>query len=142
MLVYMYGGGTFILVYWLVFFAVALPAFFMEQVMGQFTSRGPVSVFRKLLPVSEGVGYAALSVLLIASVYYSSLLTYSLFYTFASMQSTMPWQSCKHDWSSPVGSLVFLTLFTSYMYIRGCSIVSQFLTTRIVWDLIGRTNGI
>ncbi len=74
----------------------------MELALGQFISTGPASIFRSLVPAFEGIGYATLITQSLAAVYYSALLTYSLFYTLSSMQSTMPWQSCNHEWSSPV----------------------------------------
>ncbi len=101
-IVYEYGGGTFLFVYWFVFFLVAFPTFLMELTLGQFTSSGPVFIYRSLVPAFEGVGCAAITIQGLGAVYYSALLTYSLFYTLSSMQPTMPWQSCNHEWSSPV----------------------------------------
>ncbi|MCP3664253.1 MAG: hypothetical protein GY696_17475 [Gammaproteobacteria bacterium] len=137
-IVYEYGGGTFLFVYWFIFFLVALPMFFMELSMGQFASAGPIGIFRNLAPAFEGIGYAILAVQTLSAIYYNSLLTYSLFYTFSSMQPTMPWQSCTHEWSSPVWCIFDLILCNpnvSFLFFKHC------FTTSAYQDCVGEGKG-
>jgi len=57
-LTYKHGGGSFLVPYLLMLFAIGLPLFFLELGLGQFASVGPPQMFRKMMPVAVGVGGA------------------------------------------------------------------------------------
>lgn len=52
-LVYQNGGGAFFAAYFIVMVLVAIPLFSMELAVGQFSSLGPIAVW-KCLPVAQG----------------------------------------------------------------------------------------
>ena len=46
-----------------------------------------------------GVGWAMLLVSFMVSIYYNMIIAYILRYLFASFTTTLPWQSCRPDWT-------------------------------------------
>ncbi|XP_053329529.1 sodium- and chloride-dependent neutral and basic amino acid transporter B(0+) isoform X2 [Spea bombifrons] len=74
-----------------------LPLFFLECSIGQFSSLGPVSVWR-VVPIFQGVGITMVLITTLVSIYYNVIIAYSLYYMFASFQSILPWSDC-FDWA-------------------------------------------
>lgn len=95
-LAYQNGGGAFLLPYVILMLLVGKPMYFMEVALGQFTSLGPLSVWR-CLPIAKGVGVAMVVVSLIVAVYYNVILAYTVFYMAQSFRSELPWVDC-HEW--------------------------------------------
>uniref|UniRef100_A0A8W8NL09 Transporter n=1 Tax=Magallana gigas TaxID=29159 RepID=A0A8W8NL09_MAGGI len=56
-LCYKNGGGAFLIPYTIMLALVGLPLFYMEVVLGQYASLGPISIWR-INPLFKGVGYA------------------------------------------------------------------------------------
>ncbi|CAN7950949.1 unnamed protein product, partial [Ixodes pacificus] len=92
-LAYQNGGGAFLLPYVILMLLVGKPMYFMEVALGQFTSLGPLSVWR-CLPIAKGVGVAMVVVSLIVAVYYNVILAYTVFYMAQSFRSELPWVDC------------------------------------------------
>ena len=46
-----------------------------------------------------GVGWGMLFVSFLVGIYYNMIIAYILRYLFASFTSTLPWQSCRPDWT-------------------------------------------
>jgi solute carrier family 6 (neurotransmitter transporter, glycine) member 5/9 len=49
------GGGAFVLPYLVVLFLIGRPIYYMEMVIGQFSSRGSIKVF-DISPAMRGIG--------------------------------------------------------------------------------------
>lgn len=98
-LAYQNGGGAFLLPYVILMVLVGKPMYFMEVAVGQFTSLGPMSIWR-CLPVAKGVGAAMVVVSLIVAVYYNVILAYTVFYMAQSFRSVLPWQDCFEWWGA------------------------------------------
>uniref|UniRef100_A0A672IEM5 Transporter n=1 Tax=Salarias fasciatus TaxID=181472 RepID=A0A672IEM5_SALFA len=92
-LAYKNGGGAFLIPYFLMLFFCGIPLHFLESVIGQFCSQGPVNVWRAV-PLLQGVGLSIVVVNLLMSIYYNVIIAYSLCYMFASMQNPLPWSDC------------------------------------------------
>ncbi|CAB1457819.1 unnamed protein product [Pleuronectes platessa] len=92
-LAYKNGGGAFLIPYFVMLVVAGIPLFLLESALGQFCSQGPINTWRAV-PLLQGVGIAMVMVTLIVSIYYNVILTYSLYYMFASFQSPLPWSSC------------------------------------------------
>ncbi|XP_060926057.1 sodium- and chloride-dependent neutral and basic amino acid transporter B(0+) isoform X1 [Limanda limanda] len=92
-LAYKNGGGAFLIPYFVMLVVAGIPLFLLESALGQFCSQGPINTWRAV-PLLQGVGVAMVMVTLIVSIYYNVILTYSLYYMFASFQSPLPWSSC------------------------------------------------
>jgi len=86
-----YGGGAFVFAYLCCLFLVAMPAFFMELVMGQYTRKTSLMCFRTIHSRWAGLGYGQAVLLLFCLSYYNMLLVYSLVYTAGSLQTPLPW---------------------------------------------------
>ncbi|XP_029653768.2 sodium- and chloride-dependent glycine transporter 2 [Octopus sinensis] len=67
--------------------------YFMELVMGQYSAKGPTGVW-DMNPSAKGIGISMAIISLFVAIYYNVIMAYTLFYFFASMQSTLPWSSC------------------------------------------------
>ncbi|KAM8953605.1 sodium- and chloride-dependent neutral and basic amino acid transporter B(0+)-like isoform 2-T2 [Pelodytes ibericus] len=91
------GGGAFLIPYTIMLALAGLPLFFLECSLGQFSSSGPVAMW-KVLPIFEGVGITMVLISTLVTIYYNVIIAYSLYYLFASFTSVLPWSEC-FDWS-------------------------------------------
>ena len=98
-LVYEYGGGPFILAYFLFLIVVALPLAFMETAWGQLTSRGPLGMWHKICPKLKGTGVATVVFAGYMNTYYQVVTMYCLAYLFKSFTKNLPWLSCGNLWN-------------------------------------------
>ncbi|XP_020807462.1 sodium-dependent nutrient amino acid transporter 1 [Drosophila serrata] len=97
------GGGAFLIPYIIVLFLIGKPMYYLEMIIGQFTSQGTVKIW-SVVPGFVGVGYGqAFGTICIIS-YYSSLLALTLYYLFVSFQSDLPWSYCRDEWTNCVDS--------------------------------------
>ncbi|XP_078092189.1 sodium- and chloride-dependent neutral and basic amino acid transporter B(0+)-like [Mustelus asterias] len=90
------GGGAFVLPYVAVLTLAGLPVFFLECSLGQFSSLGPVLVW-KAVPILQGVGVTMVFLSAFVCLYYNCIIGYSVYYFFASFQYPLPWAEC-FDW--------------------------------------------
>ncbi|KAK7024560.1 hypothetical protein SK128_016326 [Halocaridina rubra] len=98
-LCYRNGGGAFLIPYLLMLFLVGIPLFLLETAVGQFSSSGCLTLYN-VCPVFKGIGYSSIMVTLIASTYYSVVVSYPLVYLFKSFATTLPWASCDNEWNT------------------------------------------
>ncbi|XP_066570725.1 sodium- and chloride-dependent neutral and basic amino acid transporter B(0+) [Amia ocellicauda] len=96
-LAYKNGGGAFLIPYVIMLAFAGLPLFFLECSFGQFTSLGPISLWKNV-PILQGVGITMVVVSTLVTIYYNCIIAYSIYYLFASFQSPLPWSDC-YDWS-------------------------------------------
>ncbi|XP_067903933.1 sodium- and chloride-dependent neutral and basic amino acid transporter B(0+)-like isoform X3 [Heterodontus francisci] len=122
-LAYRNGGGAFLIPYTLMLALAGMPMFFLESSFGQFANLGPVAVW-KAVPVLQGVGITMVLVITISNISYICIISYSLFYLFASFQSPLPWADCFSWWGAdetcsriPKDPLCNLTLDDGYFEI-------------------------
>ncbi|KAL0841250.1 hypothetical protein ABMA28_014976 [Loxostege sticticalis] len=96
---YQNGGGAFLIPYVIVLLVIGKPMYYLETVLGQFSSSNCVKIWR-LSPAMKGTGYAqALGASLVLS-YYVSIIALCLYYLSMSFQSTLPWALCNPEWES------------------------------------------
>ncbi|XP_048461093.1 sodium- and chloride-dependent neutral and basic amino acid transporter B(0+)-like [Rhincodon typus] len=98
-LAYRHGGGVFLIPYSVMLGLVGIPMFFLESSFGQFASLGPVAVW-KSVPILQGVGITMVLLITIANISYACIISYSLYYLFASFQSPLPWADCFSWWGA------------------------------------------
>ncbi|XP_078424696.1 sodium- and chloride-dependent GABA transporter 2-like [Cetorhinus maximus] len=99
-LCYKNGGGAFLIPYFLFLFTCGIPVFFLEIALGQYTSQGGITAWRKICPLFEGIGYGTLLISLYQVVYYILILTWSTFYFFNSFSAELPWAHCGQEWNT------------------------------------------
>uniref|UniRef100_A0A4W4ENF1 Transporter n=1 Tax=Electrophorus electricus TaxID=8005 RepID=A0A4W4ENF1_ELEEL len=99
-LCYKNGGGAFFVPYVLFLFSCGIPLFFLETSLGQFTSQGGITCWRKICPLFEGLGYGSQVVVLYTGIYYIVILAWAFLYLFSCFTSELPWASCKNTWNT------------------------------------------
>jgi len=102
-LAYENGGGSFFIAYFVLLVLIGKPMYYMELVLGQFAQRGPVAIWN-MCPLGVGVGLAQCVVSLIVAIYYNVVMSYCLYYIFASFATEVPWATCNSDWFNGVGA--------------------------------------
>ncbi|XP_036721873.1 sodium- and chloride-dependent GABA transporter 2 isoform X2 [Balaenoptera musculus] len=99
-LCYKNGGGAFFIPYLIFLFTCGIPVFLLETALGQYTSQGGITAWRKICPIFEGIGYASQTIVILLNIYYIIVLAWALFYLFSSFTTDLPWGSCRHDWNT------------------------------------------
>ncbi|ALC48305.1 NAAT1 [Drosophila busckii] len=97
------GGGAFLIPYIIVLFLIGKPMYYLEMIIGQFTSQGTVKIW-SICPAFLGVGYGQAFATICIITYYSSLLALTLYYLFVSFQAELPWSYCRPEWINCVNS--------------------------------------
>jgi SNF family Na+-dependent transporter len=109
-LCYKYGGGSFMVAYLFFLFLVGVPMLMLEVTMGQFMSRGGIEVWN-MVPISKGIGFATLLVVVYINIYYIVILAWTLFYFFKSVVALftghLPWTSCDFKGASECCSNIY-----------------------------------
>uniref|UniRef100_A0A3Q2QZX0 Transporter n=1 Tax=Fundulus heteroclitus TaxID=8078 RepID=A0A3Q2QZX0_FUNHE len=93
-LCYKNGGGVFLIPYCVFLFCCGIPVFFLETALGQYTSEGGVTAWRKICPMFEGVGIASQVIVIYLNIYYIVVLAWGIFYLIHSFKSPLPWSTC------------------------------------------------
>ncbi|XP_046715438.1 solute carrier family 6 member 22, tandem duplicate 1 [Silurus meridionalis] len=99
-LCYKNGGGVFFIPYLVFLFFCGIPLFLMEISLGQYTSQGSITCWRKICPLFEGLGYGTQVVVLYSSIYYIIILAWAFFYLFSSFSAVLPWATCSNSWNT------------------------------------------
>ncbi|XP_071959803.1 sodium- and chloride-dependent GABA transporter 2-like [Antedon mediterranea] len=98
-LVYKNGGGAFLIPYFIALVICGVPLFMLEVTMGQLLNTGGISSW-DIFPILKGVGFAATTISAMLNIYYIIIVSWSLFYLFASFQSELPWGECGNSWNT------------------------------------------
>uniref|UniRef100_A0AAX7TBL2 Transporter n=1 Tax=Astatotilapia calliptera TaxID=8154 RepID=A0AAX7TBL2_ASTCA len=99
-LCYKNGGGAFFVPYVIFFICCGIPVFFLETALGQFTSEGGITCWRKVCPLFEGIGYATQVIEAHLNIYYVVILAWAIFYLFNCFTTELPWAGCGHYWNT------------------------------------------
>uniref|UniRef100_A0A3Q2PZJ5 Transporter n=2 Tax=Fundulus heteroclitus TaxID=8078 RepID=A0A3Q2PZJ5_FUNHE len=99
-LCYKNGGGVFLIPYCVFLFCCGIPVFFLETALGQYTSEGGVTAWRKICPMFEGVGIASQVIVIYLNIYYIVVLAWGIFYLIHSFKSPLPWSTCDNWWNT------------------------------------------
>lgn len=91
------GGGAFLIPYLIVLLLIGRPMYYMEMIIGQFTSRSSIKSWR-MVPLFTGVGLGQIFAVCTVISYYCALLAIALHYLFASFSKELPWAHCKPEW--------------------------------------------
>ncbi|SPP74041.1 sodium-dependent nutrient amino acid transporter 1 isoform X2 [Drosophila guanche] len=91
------GGGAFVIPYLIVLILVGKPVYYMEMLLGQFSSRGSVKVY-DFSPIMRGIGYGQVLATGIVTTYYATLMALTLRYFVDSFYPTLPWSYCRPEW--------------------------------------------
>ena len=86
-----YGGGTFLVVYLLMVVIIGFPILFMELSLGQYSKSGPLNLYGNMAPIFRGLGVAMVTTISLISIGYNVIISWFIYYLFASFQSPLPW---------------------------------------------------
>lgn len=111
---YKNGGGAFLIPYLIVLFFIGKPFYFLEMILGQFTSKGSMKAvqvvplmkgklkLRKLKALfiylnfySTGVGWGQQIASASIATYYSAIVALTLSYVIKSFAYQLPWSTCE-----------------------------------------------
>ncbi|XP_070784983.1 sodium- and chloride-dependent betaine transporter-like [Enoplosus armatus] len=99
-LCYVNGGGVFFIPYFVFLFFCGIPVFFLETALGQYTSEGGVTAWRKICPMFQGVGVASQVIVVYLNIYYIVVLAWAIFYLVYSFTSPLAWSTCDNWWNT------------------------------------------
>ena len=74
--------------------------YFMEVALGQFSQLGPLEVWKNMVPIGRGIGFAMVTISTIVAIYYNVVMGYCLRYLFACFFETLPWTRCDQEWNT------------------------------------------
>lgn len=98
-LAYKNGGGVFLIPYFIFMLIIGIPMVYLEFVVGQFTSKGPLFSW-KMTRISRGIGISVHIANTLILFFYNMIIAYSMYFLVLSFTSELPWQYCKPEWSS------------------------------------------
>ncbi|XP_075973529.1 sodium-dependent nutrient amino acid transporter 1-like [Anticarsia gemmatalis] len=97
------GGGAFLIPYIIVLMLIGKPVYYLECILGQFSSRNSIRVW-SLSPAMKGTGYGTILGCAFVLSYYVAIVALCLYYLAMSFQSTLPWAVCQPEWTNCVPS--------------------------------------
>ncbi|XP_030854065.1 sodium- and chloride-dependent creatine transporter 1 isoform X2 [Strongylocentrotus purpuratus] len=98
-LCYKNGGGAFLVPYCTLLLFVCIPLIVLEFAIGQYSSSNFAKIWRAL-PIMRGIGYCQMMSFFVANGYYNVVISYAIYYFFASLTSHLPWVGCGHKWNT------------------------------------------
>ncbi|XP_076364904.1 LOW QUALITY PROTEIN: sodium-dependent nutrient amino acid transporter 1-like [Tachypleus tridentatus] len=97
-LAYDNGGGAFLIPYFVVLFLIGKPVYYFELCIGQFSGRSMVKVW-SCVPALRGIGIGQMLTGFYFTVFYTYIMSLTLFYIVCSMQAQLPWAECDATWA-------------------------------------------
>jgi len=98
-LCFKYGGGAFLVPYFLMLLFIGFPCFLLELTIGQYSAMGPVTVYSNISPMFKGLGIANFVAQSFVGLYYNMIIAWTIYYLFASFTSHLPWQDCSNNFN-------------------------------------------
>ncbi|XP_043260673.1 sodium-dependent nutrient amino acid transporter 1-like isoform X2 [Colletes gigas] len=91
------GGGAFLIPYIIVLFIIGKPIYYMEMILGQFSSKSCVEIW-SVSSAFKGIGYGVAVSVFSVVTYYCSLMALTMYYLLVSFQPVLPWAFCWEEW--------------------------------------------
>lgn len=128
-------SGAFLIPYFIFLFTCGIPVFFLEVALGQYTSEGGITSWRKISPLFEGtrvcqqalmlqifptvswnllvagLGYGTQVIVTLLNFYYIIVLAWGIFYLSFSFSWDLAWSSCNNTWNTGKSSTPKNTIF-------------------------------
>ncbi|UJR22171.1 hypothetical protein I4U23_025235 [Adineta vaga] len=105
-LCYKNGGGAFLIPYMLSVILGGMPLFYLELLLGQYYRRGSITCWKKICPLFAGIGWAVTVIAFYTDFYYNVVISWGLYYLFASFKRILPWSQCNNPWNTESCSTV------------------------------------
>lgn len=86
--------GAFLIPYALSVILGGMPLFYLELLLGQYYRQGAITCWRKICPLLAGIGWAVTVIAFYTDFYYNVVISWALYYLFASFRKILPWSEC------------------------------------------------
>ncbi|KER26209.1 hypothetical protein T265_14044, partial [Opisthorchis viverrini] len=93
------SGGAFLIAYFVCLLLIGMPLFFLESVIGQTSGLSATRVFT-MVPIFQGIGFCMMASCSVISIYYSVIMTWTIYYFGMSFQWYVPWSTCGNSWNT------------------------------------------
>ncbi|KAG5837923.1 hypothetical protein ANANG_G00218260 [Anguilla anguilla] len=131
-LCYKNGGGVFLVPYVLFLFTCGIPLFVLETSLGQYTSQGSITCWRKICPIFGGLGYGSQVLVVYSGIYYIIILAWAFLYLFSSLSAELPWATCGNTWNTDTCIALGQNSTTDYFAADATSPVIEFWEGRVL----------
>ncbi|PAV73620.1 hypothetical protein WR25_00597 [Diploscapter pachys] len=101
---YRYGGGAFLVPYFIMLLVGGLPIFYMELALGQYHRSGCISIWRKICPMFKGIGYGICFICTFIACFYNAIIAHAFYFAYASIGFEVPWSKCGNPWNTELCS--------------------------------------
>ena len=110
-LCYKNGGGAFLIPYMLSVLLGGMPLFYLELLLGQYYRQGAITCWKKICPLLGGIGWAVTIIAFYTDFYYNVVISWGLYYLFASFRKILPWSDCGMNFN-----LISLIYFKNFIF--------------------------
>ncbi|XP_070396510.1 sodium- and chloride-dependent glycine transporter 2-like isoform X2 [Dermacentor albipictus] len=110
-LTYQNGGAAFLVPYLLLLMVLGRPMYFLELILGQFSSSSTIKSFA-CLPLAQCLPMVMMYAVFLTSIYYNVISCYTLTYVYYSLWQVLPWSQCNPEWTN------------KYCFVQGSKFVS------------------
>lgn len=86
--------GAFLIPYALSVILGGMPLFYLELLLGQYYRQGAITCWKKICPLLAGIGWAVTVIAFYTDFYYNVVISWGLYYIFASFRRYLPWSEC------------------------------------------------
>ncbi len=86
--------GAFLIPYTLSVILGGMPLFYLELLLGQYYRQGSITCWKKICPLLAGIGWAVTIIAFYTDFYYNVVISWGLYYLFASFRRMLPWSEC------------------------------------------------
>jgi hypothetical protein len=86
--------GAFLIPYVLSVILGGMPLFYLELLLGQYYRQGSITCWKKICPLLAGIGWAVTIIAFYTDFYYNVVISWGLYYLFASFRRILPWSEC------------------------------------------------
>uniref|UniRef100_A0A8C2KBK4 Transporter n=1 Tax=Cyprinus carpio TaxID=7962 RepID=A0A8C2KBK4_CYPCA len=132
-LCYKNGGGAFFIPYVLYLLTCGIPLFVLETSLGQYTSQGGITCWRKICPLFEGMGYASQIIIVYGSITYIIIIVWAFLYLFSAFSVELPWASCNNLWNTDACTVLGKNSSSGWMSpLNASSSVMEFWRHRVL----------
>ncbi|XP_060081834.1 sodium- and chloride-dependent betaine transporter-like [Ylistrum balloti] len=93
------GGGAFLIPFTIFMILCGFPLYYLELALGQFSGKSPMVVWN-ICPLFKGIGFTMVTLSLIVTWYYGTVIAWVLYYLGYTFSSTLPWSTCDNEWNT------------------------------------------
>uniref|UniRef100_A0A8R1E1H9 Transporter n=1 Tax=Caenorhabditis japonica TaxID=281687 RepID=A0A8R1E1H9_CAEJA len=100
------GGSAFLIPYLTFAFILGFPSVYFEFLLGQYNGKSPPVIFRRVMPILEGVGWMGPTVASLVAIYYIVIISWISIYMVNIIRGDYNlWSKCNNPWNE-VGTCI------------------------------------